>query len=169
MEYQKSLNEYDLANFVSFQKQLKEEMESKVFGIGSLYKTRIEASKKTLKLFDQREKPAKELGIAQQNQIKLKDLSELIKKQAVWIIQWTAAQTSPKGTSNYENFLREFAVDAKARGIPDDQWASKIIQRLEKEFIIPDIHKQLLTDNLNKALGKMDLIPMQLPKLRQST
>ncbi|MGE3535126.1 MAG: hypothetical protein AB7H48_09870 [Parachlamydiales bacterium] len=168
IEYQKGMNEYDLTNFVSFQQQLKEEIESKVLGIGSLYKTRIEASKKTSKLFDQREKPAEELGIAQQNQIKLKSLSELIKKQADWIIRWTASQTSPKGTSDYENFLREFAVDAKARGIPEDQWASKIIQRLEKDFIIPDVHKPLLADNLYKALGKMHLIPMQLPELRQS-
>lgn len=168
IEYQKGVNEYDLTNFVSFQQQLKEDMESKVLGIGSLYKTRIEASKKTSKLFDQREKPAEELGIAQQNQIKLKSLSELIKKQAVWIIQWTALQTSPKGKSNYENFLREFAVDAKARGTPEDQWASRILQRLEKEFIIPDLHKPLLADNLNKALGRMHLIPMQLPELRQS-
>ncbi|MBS0651713.1 MAG: hypothetical protein JSR93_11180 [Verrucomicrobia bacterium] len=169
IESQKKETEHDLINCISFQRQLKEELESKVFGIGSLYKTRIEASKKTSTLLEQMKKPAQELDIAEQNHMKLKDLSELVKQQADWIIRWTTSETSPQGNSVFENFLREFAVDAKARGIPEDQWASKIIQRLEMEFIIPDGFKPLLANNLNKALGKMHLIPMKLPELRQST
>ncbi|MBS0653277.1 MAG: hypothetical protein JSR39_07090 [Verrucomicrobia bacterium] len=158
--------EHDIGNFTSLEERLTNEMN--VSAVASHYERRIETGKRTIELIQQKEDAERELGKAQNKAKALQNIKDLIRKQADLTIRLTAVQVSPNGNTPYENFLRAFAIDARARQVPEDQWADVIVAILEQQLVIPNTHKQLFTDNIKHALGQMGLINVPLAEHRNS-
>ncbi|MBS0651000.1 MAG: hypothetical protein JSR93_07560 [Verrucomicrobia bacterium] len=138
-------------NIILSQKDLNDKIIEKATEIETCYASRIDASTQTNSLVIDRLAKANELSSANLTKYEIDEVLKLIKNKAGML-----AKSFERSNPLILNYFIAFAIDAQAREIPEEQWANKIIERLELEVVhIPEDIKVTLAAQINKTLKTM--------------